>query len=325
MSTLFPYPTLVGRIDVDVRQATIDGRTLQPSLISTRERVVALDRVESDDWREGSIELEATLPDEELVDGPWAAATCVAVLSEDSTNTRVVSRLEHDRHDKCWRGEVRVLRSLHLKRATLHVSVVGSYGGVDGRIIGTCDEPWFIDLFARTPARRREIEIVEEDFRDGPRAWLRPFKDVPWLVETAGEFPTVLLNTSLEGIAELLNGTRGPLERSAAGLVAAQIAAEAWTVMFHSALGSLEPDEDGVSQFPAGWQGSVLRSMLPDVFPGLLPADALAEAHRQHGVSHEWAELQSRIHYAAARRAHVAKNLTTAARVVSRAQEGVAR
>jgi hypothetical protein len=262
---------------------------------------------------------------EELADGPWSGVTCVAVLTEGATNTRLVSRLERRRDDRYWRGEIRVRRSAHLARAVLDVSVVGSHGGVDGRVIGTGDMPWVVDPLARTPTRQREVEVREEDFRDGPLEWLRPYKDAPWLIDTAGDMPAVLLNTSFEGLVELLNGARGPLEKATATLVASQIAAEAWAAMFHSALGELECDEDGAPQLPGGWQESVLRIMLPEVFPGLHLADALVEAHTRRIEGHGWAEIQSRVQFAAGQRGQVPRNLTTAIRAVTRAQEGSSR
>ncbi|WP_328953853.1 hypothetical protein [Kitasatospora purpeofusca] len=325
MSTVYPYPTLLGRIDASVRRASIDGRDLPLSYVSEREHVVALHQIDRDDWREGVLELEVTAPGDELADGPWAAVTCVAVLTEGATNARTVTRLERSRTDRKWRGEVVVRRSSHVARATLQVSLVGSYDGVDGRVIGTADEPWFVDLLARTPIRRREIEIRQEDFRDGPHEWLHPFRDSPWLVETTGDLPVVYLNKSFEGLTELLNTPRGPLEKATAGLVAAQVAGEAWTAMFHAALGDVELDEDGTPGFPDGWREAALRAMLPDVLPGRPLADALAEAHARRREGHGWAELQSRIQFAAARRAQVPKQLTTAVRTVSRNQEGASR
>ncbi|MCX4434174.1 MULTISPECIES: hypothetical protein [Streptomyces] len=321
MSTVYAYPTLVGKIEVTVRGASIDGKPLQLSLISQRDQVVALHQIERDDWTEGVLDLEVSLPMDELADGPWSGVTCVAVLSEGATNTRSVSRLERRRDDTHWRGEVRVRRSTHVARAVLDVSVVGSHGGVDGRVLGTTDTPWIVDLLARTPTRQRDLEIVEEDFRDGPQEWLRPFMDAPWLIDTTGDVPAVLLNTSFEGLPELLSGARGPLEKAAAGLVAAQIAGEAWATMFHSALSDLEFDEDGTPRFPGGWRESVLRSMLPEVFPGLPLSEALGEAHSRRGDGRGWAEVQSRIQFAAGRRGQVPKNLTAAIRAVTRAQE----
>lgn len=88
--------------------------------------------------------------------------------------------------------------------------------------------------------------------------------------------------------------------------------------MFHSAIGELEVDDDGTPQWPGGWRDSVLRVMLPDVYPDLPPADALFEVHSSRADGSGWHEVQSRIHYAASRRARVAKNLGTAIRTIDR-------
>ncbi|RPK71058.1 hypothetical protein EES44_04225 [Streptomyces sp. ADI96-15] len=325
MSTVYAYPTLVGKVEATVKGAHIDGKPLQLSLISRSERVVALHQVEREDWTEGVLDLEVSVPAGEVDDGPWARVGCFAVLSEGATNTRVVSRLDKQRDDSVWRGEVRVHRSCHLARATLDVCVVGTYGGIDGRVIGTADAPWVVDLHGRPPTRQRDLDIVEVDFRDGPEEWLRRFADAPWLIDTEREQPTILLNTSFEGLAPLLSGAHGPLEKATAGLLAAQIAADAWSTMFHSALADLEFDEDGTPHLPGGWQGAVLRSLLPDVFPELPLAEALAEAHSRRADGRGWGEVQSRIQFAAARRGTLPKNLTAALRAVSRAQGGARR
>ncbi|GHA94839.1 hypothetical protein [Streptomyces clavifer] len=322
MSTVYAYPTLAGKIEITVRGASMDGKPLQLSLISQRDQVVALHQIERDDWIEGVLDLEVSLPSDELDEGPWSGVSCVAVLTEGATNTRVVSRLERRRGDTHWRGEVRVRRSMHAARALLDVSVVGSHGGVDGRVIGRTDTSWVVDLLARTPTRQRDLEILEKDFRDGPEEGLRRFADAPWLIDTTGDLPAVLINTSFEGLPELLSGARGPLEKATAGMVAAQIAGEAWATMFHAALSDLEFDEDGTPRFPGGWRESVLRSILPEVFPGLPLPEALAEAHSCRGDGRGWAEIQARIHYAAGKRGQVPKNLTATIRAVQRAQEG---
>ena len=322
MKTVYPYPVLAGRVEAQVRSASIDGVPIPYSYISQQEHVVALHQVERDNWREGMLELEVTGPYDELSDGPWASQTCVAVLAEAATNTRTVTPLRRD--GRQWRGEVRLQRAMHRTRATLDVSFVGTYNGVAGRTIGRNDEPWIIDLTARTPTQQREITIEEVDFRDGPVEWLRPYKDAPWILETSGDMPTVFLNSSFEGLVPLLSGARGPLERAAASLVAAQIANDVWTAMFQSALGELEV-EDGTVQLPGGWREPVLRSMLPDIFPAMPLADALFEVHSRRTEGHGWSELQSQIQFAAAKRGRLPKSLTEAVRAVSRSQEGEGR
>ena len=146
-------------------------------------------------------------------------------------------------------------------------------------------------------------------------------RDAPWLVEATGELPTVHLNSGFEGIVELLRGTGGPLEKATRTLVAGQIAAEAWTAMFHAAVSDLEFDEDGAPSMPAGWRESVLRAMLPDIFPGMPIADALSEVHDRRSGGQGWAELQSAVQYAAGRRAQASKHLTNTVRAVARSLE----
>lgn len=321
MNTLFPYPTLIGEIDVDVKQVRVDGRPLPLYVLSRPQHAVTLHQIERSNWDEGTLEIEVTMPVRELADGPWSEVSCVAILTERATNTRIVRPLRRDRLSGVWSGSVPVMRTLHRERALLDVYAVGTVDGVAGRIIGSADQSWVIDLLSPVPVRQREIDIVEVDFRDGPQEWLRPFKDAPWLMEMNGEIPTVLLNSSFEGITTLLHGSGGVLEKATSGLVAAQIAVEAWTAMFHSAVGNLEPDDDGSPQFPDGWRESVLRSMLPDVLPGTSAADALLEVHNRQTTGDGWAELQSRIQYAASRRAKLPKSLTAAVRAVTRFPE----
>lgn len=324
MNTVHPYPTLRGRLDVRVRGAAVDGEPLPYSAVSQQQRILSLGQAGLHDWREGVVDIEASPSPAEIAEGPWTSVRCVVVLAEEATRTRVVRRLEPG-EDGRWYGEVPVLRSLHLRRAVLTVSVIGSYGGVDGLIIGGSAEPWSVDLLADSPTRHPAVEVLPTDFRDGGDERLRPFRDAPWFVDTAGETPKVLLNTSFEGVTGLLSAPRGPLEKALAGVVASQIAGEAWVVMFHCALSDVRIDEDGTPRLPSGWKEAVLNAMLPDVLPGRPLTDAATELHRCRTGGPGWAELQSRIHFAASRRAAVSKNLVNAIRAVLRAQEGVTR
>lgn len=62
MSTVYAYPTLVGKIEVTVRGASMDGKPLQLSLISQRDQVVALHQIERNDWIEGVLDMEVSSP-----------------------------------------------------------------------------------------------------------------------------------------------------------------------------------------------------------------------------------------------------------------------
>jgi hypothetical protein len=323
--TVYPYPTLDGEVALQVVRVRIDGRPLDLSHVSTSEATVALGETERRNWQEATLDVRVTVPNDEIAYGPWAGLVCCAVLTESGTNTRIVRRLTKDRATGEWEGSVPVLRSRHRKRATLSVLVVAEVDGLAGRIVGRGEGSWVIDLESSNPARSEELQIVQVDFRDGSHSWLRACKDAPWLVDTAGDTPTVYINTAVEGLSVLLNGGSTPLERATAEMIGAQIVAEAWAAMFHTAVADLELDQAGRPQSPSGWQHSVLHTMLPDVLPGLTAFDALDELHSRRTAGRGWADLQHRILYAAGRRAHLQRRLTTTVRAVARAQEGTER
>lgn len=321
---VFPYRRIIGEVGFEVtavrQESERDQYDLETWAFSNQERVVALHRVERDDWQSARLSLKAKLPGTELASGPWSDVTVVAVLTETATNARVTARLSRNPGTaETWSGHLRLWRSMHQNRAELTVVVVATVDGVPGRMVGQADSPWIVDFTARTPVRQSEMEVTEQDFADGPE-WLRQFKDAPWIVETSGDLPKVHLNTSFEGVTDLLNSARDPMAKAMRDMLAAQIATDVWTAVFHAAVGDLELDEYGDPEWPGGWRDAVLKSMLGDVLPDLLPDDALREIHARRAETSGWNELQARITYAAGRRAKVAKNLGAAIRTLDAAQ-----
>ncbi|MFD5113791.1 hypothetical protein ACFWNG_15975 [Streptomyces sp. NPDC058391] len=312
---VFPYRILAGEITFRVTAVKQDRRALDTAVFSSDERVVGLHQVERDDWKCARISVAATLPVKELDEGPWRDLAVLAVLTEKATNVRTTALLQRQGDGAEWTGRIRLWKDAHRSQAELSVIVVATAEEVPGRVIGGSEENWVVDLTTRTPVRRRELHVDEVDFGNGPHEWLRPFKDAPWLVETSGDLPTVHINTGFEGVSELLNAGGSPLERAVRDMLAAQIATDVWTAVFHSAVSDLELDAEGNPQWPGGWRDAVLRGMLSDVLPGLSGADALSEIHARRRESSGWNELQPRINYAATRRAKVARNLGTAIRV----------
>ncbi|WP_327376139.1 hypothetical protein OG393_20640 [Streptomyces sp. NBC_01216] len=322
MKSVYPYPTLFGDISLDVLAIAVDGTSPLPyAHVSRPERTVALHQSGRESWEYCTLRLQASLPAAELADGAWTDLVCLAHLTEKATNARSTAVLRRSPEGGVWSGSIDLFRDRHLNRAVLGLTVVATVGGVEGRVIGTTEQDWYLDLKAVTPVRQREIEIVEVDFHGGAEAWLRPYKDAPWIVETTGDVPTVYLNTgSAEGLIALLGGSGGgPAEKLLREMVSSQIAQDAWTAMFHTAVGDLDVDEDGTPVMPTGWRETVLRMMLPDVLPGRQLTDALYDIEERRAKGFGWSELQTTVQYAAGRRSRIAKKLTNAVRVVDRA------
>ncbi|AUI64923.1 hypothetical protein B1H26_13290 [Amycolatopsis sp. BJA-103] len=302
---------------------SVDGAELPYSHVSKVEQTVALHRTGREEWEVATLHLAAKIPDEELAAGPWVDPVCLAVLTEKATNARSTTRLTRSR-DGSWRGSIELAHARHLNRASLGLTVVATLGEMAGRFIGATEKDWFVDLKVTTPVRQRDIEIVEVDFREGPHEWLHPFKESPWIVETTGDIPTVYLNTSaVEGLIDALHGTGGsPEEKMLREMTASQVAQDAWTAMFHTAISDLDLDEDGTPQMPAGWREAVVRMMLPDVLPGRQLTDALFDINERRTKGFGWSELQTSVQYAAGRRSQITKKLTNAVRSVHRSDRG---
>ncbi|MFE6098422.1 hypothetical protein ACFVQ4_00440 [Streptomyces laurentii] len=327
MKSVYPYATLFGDIDLDVVEISVDGMAALPySHVSRTERTVALHQAGRENWEYCTLRLQANLPEAEIDDGAWKDLVCLAALTEKATNARTTARLKRS-VDGVWRGTMDLHRSRHLNRAALSLTAVATVDGVPGRVIGTTDRDWYLDLKSAVPVRQREIEIIRKDFREGPDEWLRPYKDSTWIVETTGDVPTVYLNTaSVDGLVDLLYGSGGgPAEKLLRELTAGYIAQDAWTAMFHTAVSGLDADEDGTPVMPTGWREPVLRTMLPDVLPGHPLTDALYEIEERRTKGFGWAELQTSVQYAAGKRSRITKKLTDAVRAVDRADRSESR
>jgi hypothetical protein len=317
----FPYKTLSSPPDLEVLSVAVDGRHLPYTQISKVDHAVALHQTEHTDWDVATLQVEAVLPEQEITEGPWTDLACLAVLSENATNTRSTTRLFCGRKGN-WHGTIDIVHGHHLNRASLGLVVVAEIGGVQGRVIGTTEKDWYIDLKETTPRRQRDVKIVQIDFREGPEEWLHSFKDSLWIIETVADIPTVYLNTAaVEGFIEVFNDTGGSaMEKLLRDMTASQISQDAWTAMFHTAISELDLDEDGTPIMPTGWREPVLRMMLPDVLPGRQLTDALFEINDRRTSGSGWPELQTNIQFAAGKRSQVAKKLTNAVRTVNRTE-----
>ncbi|WP_184929800.1 hypothetical protein [Streptomyces nymphaeiformis] len=317
---VFPYPRLRGTVSLRVDSARVKAPAQPREQLDSRarsviERAVALGAAETEDWETAVLTVSATIPSKATdPTGPWSEVVVVAVLTDRTTNTRVTSTLARETEDgRDWCGELQVLRSDIHDRAVLTVQVIATVDGVPGRIVGEAAEDWIVDVRSDVPTREQSFDIKEVGFTKGPR-WLQGFSEAPWIVNASGTVPTVHINTDFEGMADVLGAEgRGP-EGLVNAMLVSQMAAEVWTAVFHSAIGDLEIEDDGTPLFPHGWQGEVLREMLPDVVPERTLEDALREVHRRRVGATGWTELQPRIQYAAMRRAEVPRVLSETVR-----------
>ncbi|MFE7524270.1 hypothetical protein ACFU7Y_00905 [Kitasatospora sp. NPDC057542] len=329
---VYPYRRLTGNVSWRVHSAQLkaEGESwedVESKYLSTVERVVALGPDEDrPDWTQARLRLSVELPAKALdPSGPWQNVKVVAVLTERATNSRTTADFSAVSEDgRARTAELYLHRCDLLDRASLAVHVVATVDGVPGRVIATSDVEWFVDVIEVVPSLARELDVKMVKFGSGASR-LQRFKDSPWLVDTTGRIPAVRVNSDFDGLGDLIgaDGGSGP-EKTVRELLLAQMCSEVWTAVFHSAVGDLEVEEDGTPVFPHGWQGEVLREMLPDVYADREPEAALRAVHtaRTGASAAGWGELQSRIHYAASRRAGVPRTLSTTIHDLERLTQG---
>ncbi len=127
------------------------------------------------------------------------------------------------------------------------------------------------------------------------------------------------LNSGFEGLQFLL-GSASRSDRAVQDAVAGQIAGDCWAALFNTAVYAIEV-EDGEPQWPGGWKESVLRRMLPDVYPDRSPDDALVELCERRRQGESGGELQTRVLHAATKQARTSRSLGAFIRTLRTAEE----
>ena len=323
MKFFYPYKRLNRPVALRVTSASLKLPSgvrdhLDTSAYSTPRRTVALGVAQHDDWVSARIGLSATLPPGAAdPDAPWSDLRVLAVLTDSDTKVRTSIELRQDAPDsKEWSGEIEMLRDDHVGRAELMVYAVATVDGVRGRSVTETDVHWTVDVTAEEPLDGLRLDVKQASFSKSTREWLRPYAEAPWVVDASGRLPLVMINTDVEGFSDLLGGETGGMENKVHELLVSQMATDVWTAVFHSAVGDLEVEPDGSPVFPTDWRGEVLREMLPDVVLGLRVEEGLRRVHRRRTGDAGWVELQTRIHFAAVRRAGANKALATVLRAL---------
>ncbi|MFJ2030755.1 hypothetical protein [Streptosporangium sp. NPDC087985] len=315
MTRLIPYPTLAGEVSLEIREAHLDSVPLSLTLISTGERVIALHQVERENWEHARLSLRMRVPLQELTSGPWSEVSCVAVLNEKKTNTRVVTPLRHE-VDGVWGGNIELHHDDHLNTAMLTGHVVATVDGIPGRVIGSTIPSWTVDLQSRVPTTQKSIKQRWVDFSDEDNPHLNAYKSDPWAVDAVGDEPVVYLNSSFEGLGLLLGKTSG-VDPQLRDLMRAQLAVEMWITLFNAAAYAVRL-ESGQPEWPGGWYDSVLRRMLPDIYPDRSPDDGLFELMEIRRRGDGGGDLQMRVLHAASKQSKFPRSLGSMFRTIHR-------
>lgn len=313
MKTVFPYPILVGSVTLMANEVWVDNIKLNLNLISDDERVIALHSIKRD-WSEIRVKVSVEADPDELAAGVWESVECVAVVRNRRTNVRLSFPL-HDEGAGRWSGEVELRRGEHVGRCEIDAWIAAEVEGVGGRLVGWAENRWSADFEAKQPTRQRSIKMVWKDFPDHP--FLKEFRDDPWILDAESGDPVLYLNSSLEGFRAVLDSASSAERKLVREVMATQIASEAWTAMFNSALYA-STVEGGEPEWPGGWQEDVLRRMLPDFFPDISPDEALVELVNRRVKGESGSDLHARLMHSATLHSKKQKTVASSVRTLAR-------
>lgn len=214
----YPYPVLTASdVELRVDSVEVDGLRQELNLISDREQVVALHHVKKQQWSSIILRVTVAVRGDEIGEGPWELPKCVAILRNRKTHVRRSVELDSCGQGRgMWTGEVEMYSDEHIGRTELDAQLVARVQGIEGRVIGTAVHRWTVDLEARRPTKERSIRMVWRDFTDESDPQLFTYRDDPWLVEAAGDEPTIFLNSAVEGLRTVLEGVAEVRRRSCA-------------------------------------------------------------------------------------------------------------
>ncbi len=280
----YPYETLPGNIDLKVSSLKVDGQSAEP-FVEVNEQRVDLFKCKIDGWSEAVVHVSAQHPTAALQDYLKPALsdlTLTAVAHCQDTNMRQTARLDgpnvSDDYTR-WTGHLELPRSQYAGEIKLKTVLSGPVGSSPDRYFGE-SRAWSV-WFEEPPTHSitGSIEILWNDFSDPEDTPdLGDYQDRTFYLDL-GSRPTLYLNSSFDGLLDLLEGedTENVHEAAFRESEYYSIAQSVWLAMFNAAASSIKKEEqDGRYDFPESeWKRKVLKKMLPKLMPEHSPPDAL--------------------------------------------------
>lgn len=306
MIAIYPYDSLVGDVRLTVTKVAIDGKALPTAYINPDIPEIAFRDLDTDDWDEAAIDVVVTAPAGEITTTTaWEDPQALVQVLCHYSNTRLAVPLKADPDTPArWTGTVKLDRDACYGRATLRAVVPATVDGVPHRVIGG-SEAWALSFDDLPPSPvHGSIAVQWIKFADDKSLGLADYKEDPHHLRLDPEAPALYLNSGFEGLEPLLGDRRRrePAELAMHDSTRVNIAGDAWTAMFVTALDAVETNDDGMPEWPAEeWRIVVLKTLFPRIYPDLGPEDALIEATAARRSGDGSGELLERLLPAAAR------------------------
>jgi len=330
---LFPYKTLPDEVRLIVDSAEFDTGTALNDIDAASRLISLRDRTAK--YKSLTLGLTITAPAAEVaaMEGDGSERhplTAVVVAKCGPANLRQVVRLDRTKSSVPeWKGTLELSR--HSFRGTVQLRAVvaadqADYGGTRQPrpfcLVGASEEWQILSQLTGTPppGRGGSLPVKWVSFADPNLPHLHDHKSLPFYVELNGSFPEVQLNLDFPGLISIFpqQGAPGGALRPLHEAERTSIARATWLAMFQTALAAIvtDTDTDSVDWPSDTWKKNVLTELLPRIYPGTEPREALRQVaqDREDGT----ASLQSRLLLAVSKLSQEDKNLARAINDVTR-------
>lgn len=277
---IFPYDIIDEPLRLAIKEAVVssgtgvyDEKPIQDYIYS-QNKTINLWQMREKNWR--SLKLRVVLSGtREQVEpfiqsnGPLtahAAASCRGTKLRKST---ILMKSATDPYS--WEGGIEFDRREALGIVRVQGFITGKAAGRDFRFLAEADE-WTVYLDeANLPQINGSLKVTWIDFASDPSYYyLQKFANEPYYVNLELPIPEVYLNKGLSGLPELFEYSRKGSRRAVHETVRTAVAKSVWMSLFQSAVDAITIGDEGEEpSLPSEeWQVSVLKQILPKVFPG---------------------------------------------------------
>lgn len=192
----------------------------------------------------------------------------------------VLQRADTNRY--AWKGTVEVNRCDVFGLIKINGFLSGHTAGRDHRYLAHTNE-WVIYLDeAYMPQISGSLKVMWINFKsDQTYGDMRRFATEPYYVNLEPPIPELYLNKGFTGLPEILSDEiKVGVRRAVQETLRTGIAKSTWLALFQASMEGIgEEDQDDEPRLPESeWQVSVLRQILPKIYPGLTLEAALRAA-----------------------------------------------
>jgi hypothetical protein len=295
-SDLYPFDRLIGDIVISASDLRIDGIPAPESAVNAADSSVAIHSLQKKLWNEATMSVAVQYPEQELRERGLDANRVSVMLQFvcNPTDTRATDLLQMNGGSA--NGEVVVKRDLvsGVAQLTAYLCLLGDDG--IPLILGESEtwklsflEPSQESLSGPRPPKGPTgfAELFKTKWERFSQDQPEKYKDRLFLIDVAGDQPTILLNEDIERYKSLMSDRQAAsrYEKTLRDMEARRIAHAAWLAAIVEALENTQLDEDGALKFPNGWRRTVLETILQRMRPDQTveqSAMAICE-HRNNG------------------------------------------